>query len=140
MLEQGEALMTSADEAYDRLHGVDGHTQAKALPPWQLKATVYTIAFSTKAGELPDHTYSPLEGASAYATSGKHVGGTSMVQIIRYSESPVGPYDELIISPGGFTYEEEDAKTGKRKTSKGARITRIYVSHKHTCFNGRVSR
>ena len=28
-----------------------------------------------------------------------------MVQIIRHTESPVGPYDELVLVPGEFEYE-----------------------------------
>lgn len=110
------------------------------LPPWKLKGTVYIVSFLSKAGELPDHAYSPLEGGSAYssaAASGEHRGGISQFQVIRYTESPVGPYDELIICPGSYTYEVEE--DGKRKTKKDLRISRIYVSQKYTCWNGRTS-
>lgn len=110
------------------------------LPPWKLKGTIYMVAFSTKAGKLPEHAYSPLEKESTYASpsaSGKHHGGTSQIQVIRYTESPVGPYDELIISPGSYSYEVEE--DGKRKTKKNSRISRIYVSQKYTCWNGRKS-
>jgi len=63
-----------------------------------------------------------------------------MVQVIRYTESPAGPYDELLIVPGKFEYEvEKQKKDGKIKseTKSDLRLTRIYVSQKHTCFNGR---
>lgn len=60
-----------------------------------------------------------------------------MIQIIRYTESPVGPYDELILSPGFHEYTVEE--NGKRIKKKNARITRIYVSQKYTCWNGRKS-
>jgi hypothetical protein len=62
------------------------------------------------------------------------VGGLGMIQVIRYTESPVGPYDELVIVPGGF--EWEDAKKIKKRN---VRVTRIYVSQKETCWNGRKS-
>lgn len=65
-----------------------------------------------------------------------------MVQIIRYTSSPVGPYDELLVVPGYFEYERdrEDGKGGVRvEKKKNARITRIYVSQKETCWNGRAS-
>jgi hypothetical protein len=109
--------------------------------PWKLKGTVYTVTFWCKAGQLPEFAYSPLEAASDYAdpkVSGQHHGGTSQLQIIRYTESPVGPYDEMIIIPGFFDYRVEEG--GQVKTKKNARVTRIYVSQKHTCWNGRKSR
>lgn len=108
--------------------------------PWKLKGTVYTVTFWCKAGQLPEFAYSPLEAASSFANpevSGQHHGGTSQLQIIRYTESPVGPYDEMIIIPGFFDYRVEE--DGNTTTKKNARVTRIYVSHKYTCWNGRKS-
>ncbi|KAK6842037.1 hypothetical protein PG987_002897 [Apiospora arundinis] len=108
--------------------------------PWKLKGTVYMISFWAQAGKLPDFTYSRLEAASNFANpvlSGEHVGGLSQFQIIRYTESPVGPYDELIVCPGFFNYQAEE--NGQAKTKKNARITRIYVSQKYTCWNGRTN-
>lgn len=116
-------------------------------PPWTLKGDVYAFAFWTSAShdgggdgqKLPSLAYSPLEGRSAYASSssGRHVGGVSMLQLIRYRDSPVGPYDEMILAPGGFEYEREDE--GRRVKRRNPRITRIYVSQKHSCYNGRKS-
>ncbi|KAI0911838.1 hypothetical protein F4823DRAFT_584382 [Ustulina deusta] len=108
--------------------------------PWKLKGTMYAVSFFSKAGKLPDHAYSPLERDSAYASptaSGEHRGGISQFQVIRYTESPVGPYDELIVCPGFFNYEVEEG--GKRKRKKDMRISRIYVSQKYTCWNGRAN-
>lgn len=64
-----------------------------------------------------------------------------MVQIIRYTESPVGPYDELVLVPGNFEYEsnELDAQ-GKREKKKNLKVSRIYVSQEKTCYNGRKSK
>lgn len=110
-----------------------------APAPWTLKGDVYIASFFLRAGSLPEHAYSPLEGASSYAgpESGKHCGGPAQFQVIRYTESPVGPYDELIVCPGFYEYEVEEG--GKRKTKKNVRISRIYVSQKYTCWNGRHS-
>src|SRR5437868_5741768 len=76
-----------------------------APPPWTLKSTTFMIPFWTSnatAKNLPAKTFSPLEAASPFASKefGEPVGGISMVQLIRYTESPVGPYDELILAPG----------------------------------------
>ena len=51
-----------------------------------------------------------------------------MIQIVRYSETPVGPYDELLIIPGDFKASQNDEKR--------MRITRIYVNQSETCYNG----
>ncbi|RWA13368.1 hypothetical protein EKO27_g1732 [Xylaria grammica] len=108
--------------------------------PWKLKGTMYIVSFFSKAGKLPDHAYSSLERDSTYAsptTSGEHRGGIGQFQAIRYTESPVGPYDELIICPGDFDYEVDEG--GKRKKRRSPRVSRIYVSQKHTCWNGRTN-
>jgi hypothetical protein len=64
-----------------------------------------------------------------------------MVQIIRYTESPVGPYDELVLVPGGFEYESNELDNqGKRKKKSNLKVSRIYVSQEKTCYNGRKSK
>lgn len=60
-----------------------------------------------------------------------------MVQVIRYTESPVGPYDELVLIPGSFEYFVDDGDNFRKR--RNLRITRIYVSQKDTCYNGRKS-
>jgi len=105
-----------------------------APAPWTLKGTVYHFLFyvtPSQAKNLPSMIYSPLEGGSSFAAA-KAVGGLGSIQIIRYSESPVGPYDEMVLTPGKFEYEIEQ---GAPKRS--LRVTRIYVSQKETCYNGR---
>ncbi|KAF2968785.1 hypothetical protein GQX73_g4839 [Xylaria multiplex] len=118
-----------------------GDTPIVPVPgPWKLKGTMYIVSFSSKAGKLPDHAYSPLERDSTYASpaaSGEHRGGIGQFQVIRYTESPVGPYDELIICPGDFEYDVE--VSGKRERKESPRISRIYVSQKYTCWNGRTN-
>jgi len=105
--------------------------------PWTNKATIYTFPFyvtSSRARNLPSVAYSPLEAGSSFA-DGTCVGGLGIVQVLRYSDSPVGPYDEMLLAPGNFEYNvNEDGKDVKKSN---LRITRIWVSQKHTCYNGR---
>ena len=55
-----------------------------------------------------------------------------MAQILRYSETPVGSYDELAILPGCF------AGIGPKGIKmKDMRITGIWVSQDTTLMNGR---
>ncbi|PKS09644.1 hypothetical protein jhhlp_004263 [Lomentospora prolificans] len=112
--------------------------------PWTLKGTVYQFAWWTpraQAEAMPTMAYSPLESSSSFSApeGSKPLGGLSVVQIIRYTDSPVGPYDELLVIPGFHEYAIDDEKTGKRVTKRNARITRIYVSQKYTCWNGRIN-
>jgi hypothetical protein len=108
-------------------------------PPWTLKATIYIFVFyisPSSALSLPSFTFSPLEATSPFA-AGKAKGGMGMVQVIRYSESPVGPYDELLLAPGEFEYEVQQGEQKVKKSN--LMITRIWVSQKQTCWNGRKS-
>jgi len=110
-------------------------------PPWDMKCTTYMIPYWTSrqmAKNFPSKAYSPLEAASPFASKeyGTPVGGFSMIQLLRYSETPAGPYDEMILAPGFFEYPVE-GENGEKASKKGLRITRIYVSQKQTCWNGR---
>ncbi|KAH7031516.1 uncharacterized protein B0I36DRAFT_363198 [Microdochium trichocladiopsis] len=103
----------------------------EAPPPWNLEAEVaYVIPMLGLSNDLPVKAYSPLERNSTYATSGSCLAGIGLMMIIRYKDSPVGPYDEFIIIPGLYS---NPGDTGLRKF----RISRIYVSHKYTTWNGR---
>lgn len=105
-----------------------------APPPWSCKCTAYVLPFFHAASKgLPvDIAYAPLEAASPAFSSkpgaGAYKGGLCFLQIIRYTETPVGPYDEIVLMPGDFA-------TPKSK-GQSMRITRIYVSQKDTCYNG----
>lgn len=117
-----------------------------AVPaPWTLKATIYsfmTYVTPAAAKNFPAFIYNPLE-AEEFAASGNLLGGLASVQVVRYSDSPVGPYDELLVVPGKFAFEKDEAgKDGKieKKRKVGLRLTRIYVSQKQTCWNGRTSK
>ena len=100
--------------------------------PWTCKCTAYVCTFWRSPSQaLPDEVYDDLEAQSpAFRPADEaYLGGLCLVQIIRYTSTPVGPYDELAILPGFFQR--------KGKKEKHARISRIYVSQKDTCYNGR---
>ncbi|KAE8444574.1 hypothetical protein EG329_014498 [Mollisiaceae sp. DMI_Dod_QoI] len=116
-----------------------------APAPWTLKGTVYLFMMyltSQDAAALssnPHLIYSPLEGESSFSKD-RLIGGLGTIQLIRYSESPVGPYDEMVLVPGSFEYEvETKGKDGKAKIEKrkNLRCSRVFVSQEKTCWNGR---
>jgi hypothetical protein len=123
-------------------------------PPWHCKADFYSLPFYLTAAQAaklsPSFIYSPLEAASSFA-NGNHsraVGGLSFLQLLRYKDSPVGPYYEMIIAPGYFDWEREvedengngHGKKPRRVKGRNLRITRIYVSDRHSAYNGRASK
>lgn len=117
----------------------------KAPAPWRCTAEVYAAYFhsgprSKTADEMGTIAYSPLEKEAHFASpeAGRFAGGVGSFMLVRYSDTPVGPYDELVIIPGAYTYRMQDEK-GKWVEKKNPRVTRIYVSQKHTLFNGRHS-
>jgi hypothetical protein len=105
-------------------------------PPWILKATVYAVPIIPLT-PLPAKAYSPLERNST-ASEGKFVGIVGAILIIRYNETPVGPYDELVIIPGYFEYSRK-YDDGSIKLRRNIRGSRFYVSQKYTNWNGRIS-
>lgn len=122
----------------------DGATTIKKVPgAWKCKLQVFVIAWYSRSTDIPSIAYSPLEAASPFASaeSGRPVGGLYNIQIIRYSDTPVGPYDELLIAPGAFAYDVGGGggDDDERRTESHLRITRIYVSTRETCYNGRRS-
>lgn len=102
--------------------------------PWTIYGTGYVIPLlPVLPGTLPLKTYGPLERSSSEATAGIYTGLAGAIQIIRYSDTPVGPYDEFVLIPGAFTYD----RLGTPRIN--LRVTRMYVSQKYTCYNGRAS-
>lgn len=98
--------------------------------PWRLKADMYWLVLRL-SNPLPPETYHPLDTAQYSSPASSFKGGFGMIQVIRYSESPVGPYDELMIIPG-----EYEVPGGEQKGRSKVRVSRIYVSQMETCFNG----
>lgn len=109
-----------------------------APAPWTLKGTVYSITFVPLSTDLPTKAFPPLERRYNSAIEGEYIGILGQIQIIRYTDSPVGPYDELLIVPGFFKYNYTDPN-GKTEERKNVRVSRIYVSQKYTCWNGRTN-
>ncbi|KAL7898639.1 hypothetical protein HDV63DRAFT_358160 [Trichoderma sp. SZMC 28014] len=116
---------------------------AHLAPQWHLRGDIYTFSFWTSqkaASSLPEHAYSPLEGVTSFAdeTYSRPVGGLSMIQILSYRDSPIGPYDEMLVAPGSFEWERTETD-GKKTRGCNPKITRIYVSTPNSCFNGRTN-
>lgn len=122
-------------------------TIKKAPAPWTCKAQIYALYFYSRSGgggtadaqatlRASTVAYAPLERNSFFASpeAGQLVGGIGSIMVIRYTETPVGPYDELLVIPGSYTYP-----TSEQQLKTNARISRIYVSQKDTLYNGRYS-
>ncbi|KJZ73016.1 hypothetical protein HIM_07588 [Hirsutella minnesotensis 3608] len=112
-------------------------------PPWRVTGDVYCVSFWTSgatARNMPSHAYSPLEAGAEFANpaGSQPVGGLGMIQIIRYHNSPVGPYDEMLVVPGSFDWARR-GRGGRLESGSNPRISRIYVSQKQTCYNGRIN-
>lgn len=60
-----------------------------------------------------------------------------MIHLLRYTDTPVGPYDELAVLPGYFECSQGKAGGKDKKKGRNTRITAIWVSHKVTCWNGK---
>lgn len=105
-----------------------------APSPWDdLEADVFSaVGWASAANGLPTGSYSPLEENSSFADpeiNGKFVGGLCSVMILRYHQTPVGPYDEVIWVPGSF-------EVPQLENAHMVRIGRIYVSSLESTFNG----
>ncbi|KAL8933691.1 MAG: hypothetical protein Q9216_006251 [Gyalolechia sp. 2 TL-2023] len=103
-----------------------------APPPWKCHYSAYIGSFyvSAKSGLPRDLAYEPLEASSSrFTEAGVWKGGLAMIQLLRYTSTPVGPYDEMILIPGNF-----DVPGGR---GSYPRVTRIYVSQRDTTYNGR---
>ncbi|KAL8868886.1 MAG: hypothetical protein Q9174_004686, partial [Haloplaca sp. 1 TL-2023] len=101
-----------------------------APPPWKCHYSGYVGSFyvSPKSGLPQDLAYDPVEASSdRFTEAGVWKGGMAMIQLLRYTSTPVGPYDEMILLPGNF-----DVPKGQ---GVHTRITRIYVSQRDTTYN-----
>ncbi|QSS61244.1 hypothetical protein I7I51_03416 [Histoplasma capsulatum] len=114
-----------------------GVTQTDDIPfedkpsPWLNMKAQYFCAVGWARG-LPTGSYADLEAQSSFAdpeVSGQFKGGACMVMIVRYLDTPVGPYDEILWVPGWFEVPP--------KKASNPRVTRIYVSRKESIYNGR---
>lgn len=115
-----------------------------APPPWTTKSTAYLLPFYHSPSQpLPSKAYTPLSASHAPFSEepqcGVFKGGLGLLHLLRYTETPVGSYDELAIMPGYFETSKGrgDGKEKIGKKAKNMRITAIWVSQRDTCYNGK---
>ncbi|KAK3115862.1 hypothetical protein LTR53_004362 [Teratosphaeriaceae sp. CCFEE 6253] len=103
----------------------------EAPAPWSTRCETYWLVLNLPS-PLPLDIYDPLEATHPAMSARCFSGGIGMVMIVRYSDTPVGSYDELVIIPGKFL-----VPGGELKGKDRMRISRIYVSQRETTYNGR---
>ncbi|TFV93583.1 hypothetical protein E4S40_15170 [Algoriphagus kandeliae] len=93
----------------------------KAPAPWDLKGEGVILVYKfpkiwvEEQGQLPEYL------------KGKFTGGLGYLMLVNYTQSPVGPYRELLLIPGKFKPQ------GKQS------ITRIFVDSEQSTQNGRAN-
>ncbi|KAK1953507.1 hypothetical protein LY78DRAFT_708321 [Colletotrichum sublineola] len=109
--------------------------------PWKLKGDIYRFIFWVSGPQVahpPTSTYSPPEANSSFIRpqGSRPLGGISMIQIIRYTENPVGPYDELILCPGFHEYNwnipKHLAAFERKENADGSTNVKVF-SHDASC-------
>ncbi|OBZ73512.1 hypothetical protein A0H81_05838 [Grifola frondosa] len=107
-----------------------------APAPWALKASeawwfMTSFMHKPKQGDTLPISYFGSHETNLHQIStedGASPGGMGAIALIRYTETPVGPYDELAIIPGEFANPFGPPLP---------RCTRIYVSSLASVYNGR---
>ncbi|KAF9692210.1 hypothetical protein EKO04_009851 [Ascochyta lentis] len=112
------------------------HPVQRAPAPWVLNAESYMLFLRLR--ELPEGLYDRLEEAWGDDGLGGFEGGLGAVMVIRYTDTPVGPYDELMLIPGNFSVPQLP-NSPLKIPKKALRIARIYVSQRTTTYNGRLN-
>jgi hypothetical protein len=92
-------------------------------PPWKLHGRGYVLVYRFSREWVLDAGFVPPELKDQY------VGGLGTVMLVDYTDSPCGPYHELLFIPGQFQVQN------RRLYS----ITRIYVSTEASVVNGRAN-
>ncbi len=93
----------------------------KFPPPWDLKGEGIILVFKfpkkwvEENGQIPGYL------------KGQFKGGLGYLMLVNYTESPVGPYRELLLIPGKF---------GKHRKQS---ITKIFVDSDLSTMNGRAN-
>ena len=104
-----------------------------APPPWATRNEAYWLPLWL-SNPLASGVYDQLEASSSECTTSGFTGGLGMIQIVRYTDTPCGSYDELLIIPGNFM-----VPGGSQKGKSRMRIARIYVSQHDTIYNGNTT-
>ena len=92
-------------------------------PPWRLSGSAYALFYRFSDAYVYDRVMLPPE------LSGMFVGGLGVIALVDYETSPVGPYRELLFTPGQFAYGRK-----KRHT-----VTHMYVSTPASVASGRAN-
>lgn len=92
-----------------------------APPPWNLKGTGIILIYKFSKN------WAENQGLLPRFLKDNFKGGLGYLMLVNYTESPVGPYKELLLIPGKFT--------PKNKQS----ISKIYVSSESSTINGRAN-
>lgn len=87
--------------------------------PWKLKGEGFILAYKFKKDWVEQNGFLKEE------LKGKFKGGLGYVMLVRYTRSPVGPYNELLFIPGKFRQDKKHS------------ITKIYVDLESSTQNGR---
>ncbi|KAF3923313.1 hypothetical protein ABW21_db0202909 [Orbilia brochopaga] len=97
--------------------------------PWECTGEMWWFLSYSLTSKINVHpgAINPLDFADG--VNDGFAGGPGLIMIVRYKDSPVGSYDELLFAPGFFTTPHA--------SSSRYRITNIYVSCKETAYNGR---
>ncbi|KAK5135207.1 hypothetical protein LTR08_005456 [Meristemomyces frigidus] len=114
-----------------RSNSTDEQLPHHAPPPWSTRNEAYWLPLWLSK-PLPAGIYDPLEGVYPACTTSGFKGGLGMIQIVRYTGTPCGSYNELLLIPGNF-----EVQGGSQKGKSRMRIARIYVSQPETIYNGR---
>ncbi|ORY14191.1 hypothetical protein BCR34DRAFT_599389 [Clohesyomyces aquaticus] len=112
------------------------HPVPYAPAPWKTKSECYWLFVTLR--KLPAGVYDALE-AGLEKDTGEFKGGLGVIMVVRYANTPVGTYDELILIPGNYAVPQPSASGPPKIPKKALRITRIYVSQRTTAYNGRVN-
>ena len=91
--------------------------------PWKLEGQGYILLYKFKKTFLRERGFIPEGVRDALS------GGIGAVMLVDYTESEVGPYDELLFIPGKF----------RLGGGRWDRITKIYVSTMVSVLNGRLN-
>jgi hypothetical protein len=108
--------LLAADEALPEV--------ARAPAPWTLRGDGWIVLLQLPEAIRRDPRHLPPELCD------RRLSGPSVVMFVDYTESPAGPYRELLYIPGRFELND-----GRRAWS----VTRIYVSTWVSVVNGRLN-
>ena len=105
---------------------IENHASGRMLagPPWTLRGDGYMLFFRLPEKLAREGSFAPK------ALQDRQVGRLSIVIVVDYQESNVGPYQEIFIAPGAYRFSD-----GQKYMS----VTKIYVSSWASVLSGRAN-